>query len=469
MDYEKKEVPWGKIILFALGVGTGILIYELEHFGLLSYQQEGVALAVAFVSFFLSVLIHELGHLVTGLCAGYRFSSYRIGCFALCRLPYPEDEEEKEEAEETAESGEKLASETAVPLEQGLAEPLLPETPLPEPISAESAAAVAQTQLEFGVPEMLDDHSEESYAQMMEEEVEEEEEEEEDYIDSKEYYFIWRKYKLPGTVGQCLMVPPPFKNPHNVPYQAYLLGGGIANLVSIPFACIALLLFPSFWWVVAIFSAMSLLSAVSNLIPMKMGGLPNDGYQIKLCKQDPHSHAAMVYQLRIAAASAEGISTGDMPEEWFYAKFPLDQRMTTNPLVANLWFYTGDRFFVHGELFQAKIIYESIANAKGLMPLLRQQAVYAYLLTLISEGRVEQAKLYPIPKAMAKKAKSMEKYHPLYSSFSYAYGKLVSESGKRMKESMIKFEKVAYTYPYDGEIEDFRQIMARLDDVVLQR
>ncbi len=470
MEEEKKPVPWFSIMSALCGFLLGVTAVLLQYLELITQEQAIQGLVVWFVSWILTVAIHELGHLVTGLATGYRFVSYRVGSMVLARLtiyeegegpksPIVSQEEEEEEEQESEESKAEGNQEEEAP---SIAE--TGESPM-DFLSEESKAAIQATKEASGVPvgEEIP----------LTEEPEEEEEEEDPEAKFEEVYlrrkFALKKYKIPGTVGQCLLCPPSYKNPHRVPYEAYLYGGGIANLVSIPFACIFLLLFPSHWWVVAIFSVTALVTALQNLIPLKINGLPNDGYTIKMCKEDPHTHAAFVYQMRIIAALGDGISVGDMPEEWFYAKFPLSERMTTNTIIANLWAFTGDRFLIHGELFQAKIIYEALANAKGLYPLLRQEGVYRFLFTMISEGRVEQTKIYPIPQAMRKSAKQLEKYFPTYSCFRYAYSKLVSERGKIMKESMATFEKLAKHYPMEGEIEDWRVLLDRLDDVIIMR
>lgn len=467
MEEEKKPIPWLSIAMGLLGVAVGFTAVELQHLEIITREQAILGLVVWFASWILSVAIHELGHLITGVATGYRFVSYRLGNMVLARLTVYEEGEapkspvvlpEEETAEENPEENPEETTSEEIPSIADTADNGF------ELLSEESKAAILATKQAAGVPE-----GEEIPLEAIEEVEEEEDPEakfEEVYLHRK---FALKKYRIPGTVGQCMLCPPSYKNPHRVPYQAYLYGGGIANLVSIPFACIFLLLFPSHWWVVAIFAVTALMTALQNLIPIKINGLPNDGYTVKMCKEDPNVHAAFVYQMRILSALNDGISVGDMPEEWFYAKFPLSERMTTNTIIANLWAFTGDRFLIHGELFQAKIIYEALANAKGLYPLLRQEGVYRFLFTMISEGRVEQTKIYPIPKDMRKSAKKLEKYFPTYSSFRYAYSKLVSERGKIMKESMASFEKMAKRYPFDGEIQDWRVLLDRLDDVIIMR
>lgn len=474
MEEERKQIPWHNVIPLSMGILLGLgLSYGMERELLLPAQvARGVVVLV--LSQVISVFIHELGHLICGIATGYHFISFRVGNWLICRIteyeevepPEPTLEEQLEQAS-TPEERETILAHIADVEEI----PSLGDTAESgfELLSEESKAAIRATKDASGVPEGEEIPLEtvENIQDIGEVDLEDEDEQYEETVIHRRYAI--KRYKMPGTLGQCILCPPNYKNPHRVPYQAYLYGGGIANLVSIPFACIALLLAPSLWWAVAIFAFIATMTAVSNLVPMKLGGLPNDGYTVKLCKEDPHSHAAFVYQMRIVAALNDGISVGDMPEEWFYAKFPLSERMTTNILIANLWSFTGDRFLIHGELFQAKIIYEALANARGLFPLLRQEGVYRFLFTMISEGRVEQAKIYPIPKEMRKSAKKLEKYFPTYSCFRYAYGKLVSESGKTVKDANATFEKLAKFYPLEGAIQDSRVLLDRLEDVIIMR
>lgn len=75
------------VILFFVGLFIGYLIAEGTAVITGLYGAMGVLLLIVGVmlSLFLTVIVHESGHLVFGLIAGYRFSSFRIGSLLISR------------------------------------------------------------------------------------------------------------------------------------------------------------------------------------------------------------------------------------------------------------------------------------------------------------------------------------------------------------------------------------------------
>lgn len=77
------------VVFVLLGGVCGFLIT-----GLLQYlEQDGVSslfglifvITISFISFFITPVIHEAGHLVMGLLTGYEFVSFRVGTFTIIR------------------------------------------------------------------------------------------------------------------------------------------------------------------------------------------------------------------------------------------------------------------------------------------------------------------------------------------------------------------------------------------------
>lgn len=91
MDTKKKKKNWKRFLIafpllllvsMAAGLGFGLLLERFIPDTLPRAQRVLrvlVLLAGLYGSIFLSIPIHEAGHLVFGLLTGYRFSSYRIG------------------------------------------------------------------------------------------------------------------------------------------------------------------------------------------------------------------------------------------------------------------------------------------------------------------------------------------------------------------------------------------------------
>lgn len=92
----KKKIQWQQYLMFAtfalMGAAGGLLLVDyLEHAAAtgvgLGRKIVAIGLLVVgmYVSIFLQTLIHEGGHLVFGLCSGYKFSSFRVGGLMLTR------------------------------------------------------------------------------------------------------------------------------------------------------------------------------------------------------------------------------------------------------------------------------------------------------------------------------------------------------------------------------------------------
>ena len=90
-ECKQKRTSIGSLILFAFCVGVGVFVYLLlpKYFNASPYKTAPsliILITIAIFSFFLSIILHEAGHLVFGLMTGYKFSSFRIGAIMLVSL-----------------------------------------------------------------------------------------------------------------------------------------------------------------------------------------------------------------------------------------------------------------------------------------------------------------------------------------------------------------------------------------------
>ncbi len=126
---------------------------------------------------------------------------------------------------------------------------------------------------------------------------------------------LWKKLKMPGTLGQCLMYPPQYIEGEKYPYLAYNLGGGILNIL---FCVLAVPLFftgSALWgWVAGVFIFTGVILAGSNLIPMTIG-MPNDGKNALDCKRSPIARKALYVQLKMNADMSDGVRLTEFPLE----------------------------------------------------------------------------------------------------------------------------------------------------------
>jgi len=217
-----------------IAIGAAILCAILSYPELRAFlkgpmARDGMGMFMAFwmaavllfaAAVFLQTLIHETGHLVSGLATGYRFSSFRIGSFMLYR---------------------------------------------------------GDEGLRFG------------------------------------------RFTVAGTGGQCLLEPSDTTDPENMPYEAYLLGGVAANLATAAAAFAASIYAESVFWIylcVAIMLA-GVAAALLNGIPMRIGGVPNDGCTVRMMGRSAEMRRMMWVQLKVNALYSRGEMLRDMPDEWF--------------------------------------------------------------------------------------------------------------------------------------------------------
>jgi len=140
--------------------------------------------------------------------------------------------------------------------------------------------------------------------------------------------FVWQKddegrlrfgrSPLAGAAGQCLMDPPELTD-GRMPFVLYNLGGGLMNVI---FALIALVLSvltenPAADALLLTCALTGVVLAFTNLLPMRVGALDNDGRNILSMKRNSEAVRALWLQLKIAALNAKGVRLKDMPEEWF--------------------------------------------------------------------------------------------------------------------------------------------------------
>ena len=128
-----------------------------------------------------------------------------------------------------------------------------------------------------------------------------------------------KKFFIAGTGGQCLLSPPS-ETPSQSAVSWYLAGGSLINIVT-AIICFILWLkvdMPFFFNLLTMYMwVIGLLFALLNGLPLRIGGITNDGYNIMLMRKDASCKQELMSQLYINAANQQGIRPRDMPDEWF--------------------------------------------------------------------------------------------------------------------------------------------------------
>jgi len=123
---------------------------------------------------------------------------------------------------------------------------------------------------------------------------------------------------IAGTGGQCLLLPPDCA-PEDAPFRLYHAAGSAANLIT---ALLHIPLLFSASGIVRVYAfcmlASGLYFGILNGVPMRVGGIDNDGMNIRMMQSDPALRRVIIHQLKINAAASSGQRLRDMPKEWFF-------------------------------------------------------------------------------------------------------------------------------------------------------
>lgn len=278
--------------------------------------------------------------------------------------------------------------------------------------------------------------------------------------------FVIKKFKLPGTLGQCLMMPDDNWNVYDYPYVLYNLGGVIANITV---SLLSLVIFVnSNSFVLRGVCLMSFLFgaliAFNNGIPLRISGLNNDGNNALALKKDKEARRALYLQLYINGLRSDGIRIKDMPEEYF--ELPEDADLT-NSLIAGMGAFKSD--YLHDKMEFSKAKDNSlyfIENAPGLLSNHKKgltcELIFYEMIGLCREEEIKRLYTNEIQKYVKR---NLSYVH--IRRLTYAYEIFVNHNRKAAKRELKEFEKAAKSYPFPGIIEAERELIKFIDNLAV--
>lgn len=141
-----------------------------------------------------------------------------------------------------------------------------------------------------------------------------------------------KKYSIPGTAGQCLMMPPDLKD-GKYPFIIYNFGGVIMNIIFSTIAILSLIFIKAISYplnlILILFALAGIFAALTNGIPFKIAGIANDAYNVKSMIKDEEAKRGFYLQLRVYGLLSNGMRFRDMDHSLFQLKEGSD---ITNPL-----------------------------------------------------------------------------------------------------------------------------------------
>lgn len=268
-----------------------------------------------------------------------------------------------------------------------------------------------------------------------------------------------RKISIAGTAGQCLMCPPDFKEDGSLPVVLYNLGGVVFNLLTALFFLWAYFfsggseLLPLFCLAMGI---IGLGFSLMNGIPLKLGGICNDGYNAMCLNDDDDALRAFWLQLKINQLTAAGMRLREMPENWF--ELPNEEQMK-NSLCASMAVFRANRLMDEQRFAEALELMEQLVSGRSAIPglyisLLNCDIAYCLLLGDHTGPGLEKILSNPQLKFM----KQMKDF-PAVIRTSYALALLHEKDASKAKAIKQHFDSRAKTYPYPCEIQGERELM----------
>ena len=130
----------------------------------------------------------------------------------------------------------------------------------------------------------------------------------------------WKRFHIAGTGGQCLLDLPPDQDVGKAPWFWYNAGGVLMNVLLVVLAIVCLrwcqpgIVALSFLLMMAF---VGIFFELVNGIPMKMGGVANDGHNVLSLWQHPEQRPYFVRTLQMAGRSSRGQRLSELPSEWF--------------------------------------------------------------------------------------------------------------------------------------------------------
>lgn len=263
-------------------------------------------------------------------------------------------------------------------------------------------------------------------------------------------------YNVVGTAGQCLMMPPQWNE--KIPYRLYNLGGCIMNAATALFALAAYFAAGAegfFALCMAMLAVMGLSMALTNGIPMRVGGISNDGMNAALLGKKENTLRAFWLQLYVNGLIAKGERYRNMPREWF--RLPEGDELS-DPICCAMGVMLYNFCFDMHEFDEAEQTINYMLNAPGLLDVEKNELLCELLFLRVLRGAPKEE----IDSLLTPKLDKYIKATANYVSrrrLAYAYQLLYLKNYSTAQKCLEVFERTAATYPYSAETENEREII----------
>ena len=266
------------------------------------------------------------------------------------------------------------------------------------------------------------------------------------------------RYKLAGTGGQCLLAPPPWRE-EGFPAFLYNLGGPLANLLTAALCGLGVWQWrgahPALASILLTVGLMGLYLGLVNGIPLKIQGMPNDGYNA-LCLRDTAGKRAVWAQLAIHAAQAEGARMKEMPADWFTLPGGAGP---DDPLKGAVWVCRYNRLVDEGRYDEAAALRDTLLGGGAKLAAVHRYSLEADRAFFQIVNGETAAGLAALEGGELKAFLRQMKSHPGIALVSWA-GALAAGKADKAEKCRRAFDKALAGWPYAGDAAAIRELLA---------
>lgn len=263
-------------------------------------------------------------------------------------------------------------------------------------------------------------------------------------------------YNVVGTGGQCLMMPPPWRE--GIPYRLYNLGGCIFNLIfslgALPVMLSAgrgsLLL-----TVFVIFFAIGVSNVLLNAIPLQVGGVSNDGRNALLLGKSGTALRAFWLQLYVNGLISKGERMRNMPGEWFFLP---EGEGCSDPIICTVGVFRYNYFFDIHDFSSAEETAVQMLRMPGLLGLHRNELLCELIFLRVLRG-ADSSEIDPLLTPQLDKYIRSTANYVSRRRLAYAYQLLYRKNYPLAEKCLAEFERTVKSYPYSSEIENEKEII----------
>ena len=279
--------------------------------------------------------------------------------------------------------------------------------------------------------------------------------------------YKFKRLSVPGTAGQSLMAPPAWEE-GKFPYRLYLAGGVLFNVISgISLVILGLYIgFDQYWGRFSLVASLvAFFCGLQNGIPMKIGGMSNDGYDLKQAAKGEDHRRVLRDVLDLNARLQRGELFREVPQNWLHYD---DEKMLKNlddkgflSLLNSKLMFLMDA----GEYEKAYFLVDAMISQKNLLAIIRNELLCEklFLELMLKQRPSEIENLYNLN--LKKYIQQMKRGVISKRRLLYAYHKLWTKDEFKAEQEKRAFIELAKTYPILGELKLEENLMEAVDNV----